>query len=202
MWLKIWYSKWFQWLVSVTLSVILLFFVMRSVKTDIVRIEKYNYQLMTNDTMILSVLTDMVEADKVRDMNYKHLPVVLPIPSINMSKVTSVYGCRIINGDTTFHVGKDFAAKSGTPVVASASGLVVFAKYDNGYGNLIKIDSGNGIVTSYAHLKNIAVSAGQFINQGDEIGTVGSTGNSTGPHLHFQMELFNRNIDPGLFEQL
>jgi murein DD-endopeptidase MepM/ murein hydrolase activator NlpD len=202
MWLKIWDSKWFQWMVSVTLSVIVLFLVMHTVKADINRINTKTDKMDATDDKILKVLSVMVTSDSIRDINYKHLPVVLPIPSMRMTKVTSIYGNRIINNDTSFHVGTDFSALMGTPVIASAAGQVVFAKYDDGYGNCIRIDSNNGVVSTYAHLKEIRVTLGQQIEQGDLIGSVGSTGNSTGPHLHFEVQVYGKNVDTRIFKQL
>lgn len=132
--------------------------------------------------------------------NQEHLPTFLPLPPAKMSKVSSRYGRRIsAAGDTLFHSGIDYAARKGTPVYARASGIVKKAERDDGYGNLIEIDSQNGIITKYAHLSRMIVSKNQEVKQGEQIGNVGSTGNSTGSHLHFEIELYNKKINPSLF---
>lgn len=95
--------------------------------------------------------------------------------------VTSPFGSR--GGK---HTGVDIAARTGTPIKASDSGTVIFAGWQGGYGKFVIIDHGNGIVTRYAHCNSIYVSTGQRVNRGDVIASVGSTGNSTGSHLHFE----------------
>lgn len=95
------------------------------------------------------------------------------------------------------HPGMDLVASIGTPIVASRGGVVISAGWNNGgYGNLVLIDHGGGIVTAYAHQSQIAVSAGTFVNQGQVIGYVGSTGNSTGPHLHFEVRVNGKVQSP------
>lgn len=96
-----------------------------------------------------------------------------------------------------FHSGLDLAAATGTPVRAAATGLVVLAAADaGGYGKHVVIDHGGGISTLYGHLSEMAVQAGQLVLAGDAIGKVGSTGNSTGPHLHFEVRAQGRPLDP------
>ena len=93
-------------------------------------------------------------------------------------------------GGANGHPGMDMVASLGTPVAASNGGVVISAGWNNGgYGNLVLIDHGGGIVTAYAHLSAISVAAGTFLNGGTIIGAVGSTGNSTGPHLHFEVRV-------------
>ena len=95
------------------------------------------------------------------------------------------------------HPGIDLVASIGTPIAASKGGVVISAGWNNGgYGNLVLIDHGGGIVTAYAHQSQILVSAGQFVSQGQIIGLVGSTGNSTGPHLHFEVRVNGQAVDP------
>lgn len=102
---------------------------------------------------------------------------------------TSAFGWRIhpITGDKRFHSGLDFGAPYGAPVVAADGGVVTLAGWKGGYGNAVEIDHGNGFLTFYAHLSAFSVKAGDTVSQGDEIGLIGSTGNSTGPHLHFEI---------------
>ena len=106
--------------------------------------------------------------------------------------ITSVYGKR----SSGFHTGLDLATSTGTPIYASASGTVKFAGTQGGYGKLVIIDHGNGYQTYYAHCSAIYVTAGQTVNQGDNISAVGSTGNSTGPHVHFEIRYNGSTLNP------
>ena len=111
----------------------------------------------------------------------------------------SAYGWRQhpIWGDMRFHAGEDIAAPSGTPILAADSGLAtVIPNNGNGYGNYIMINHGGGRVTLYAHMSAFAISNGQSVTQGQVIGYVGSTGNSTGPHLHFETRVNGATTDP------
>jgi murein DD-endopeptidase MepM/ murein hydrolase activator NlpD len=102
--------------------------------------------------------------------------------------VTSGYGWRVnpVTGENSFHSGIDLGASQGTPVLATRAGIVEFASWGGGYGNLIEM-SHDRYGTRYAHLSEIQVRAGQRVLQGQQIGLVGSTGRSTGPHLHFEL---------------
>ena len=106
--------------------------------------------------------------------------------------VTSEYGPRW----GRMHRGIDQGASTGTPVGASKDGTVIFAGWQGGYGRLVLIDHHDGVVTAYAHLSSAAVSSGQRVSQGDTIGAVGSTGNSTGPHLHFETRVNGSAVNP------
>ena len=113
--------------------------------------------------------------------------------------VTGVYGSqRILNGKPRWpHYGIDIAAKLGTMIKSSGTGIVTMAEDDLYYtGGTIIMDHGHGISTIYSHLENILVSVGDQINKGDIIGTVGSTGRSTGPHLDFRINWFQTRLDP------
>ena len=113
--------------------------------------------------------------------------------------VTSEYGMRYhpLTGRYTMHTGIDIGAATGTPVHAAADGIVYFAGWNSGgYGNLIMIDNGSSIVTMYAHLSGFASSTNQIVYRGDIIGYVGSTGNSTGPHLHFEVRVSGSPQNP------
>ncbi|NUS73788.1 MAG: M23 family metallopeptidase [Corynebacteriales bacterium] len=114
--------------------------------------------------------------------------------------ISSTYGYR-----PDFHGGLDLAAPEGTPVFAASTGVVQFAGMDSGgYGNLVILDHGNGIVTYYGHNSVLTVQVGQTVNVGDQIAEMGSTGDSTGPHLHFEVRIDDTQIDPLQFlrEQL
>jgi murein DD-endopeptidase MepM/ murein hydrolase activator NlpD len=113
-------------------------------------------------------------------------------------RLTSYYGARNLGmGTSSFHRGIDIAAPSGTPVAASRSGTVTYAGWSNqGYGNLVKVRHTGGDETWYGHFSSIAVSVGEYVSQGEVVGRVGSTGISTGPHLHFELHVSGRALDP------
>jgi murein DD-endopeptidase MepM/ murein hydrolase activator NlpD len=116
-------------------------------------------------------------------------------------RITSPFGERknpLGPGDD-FHPGVDIAADEGTPIAAAAAGRVVSAGPDAGYGNLIVVDDGNGVATRYAHCSQMYARVGDVIAPGQTIGAVGSTGNSTGPHLHFEVRINDRPVDPAQF---
>jgi murein DD-endopeptidase MepM/ murein hydrolase activator NlpD len=94
------------------------------------------------------------------------------------------------------HEGIDLGAAYGSPIAAAASGVVIYAGWEGGYGNLTVIDHGGGLATAYGHQSRIAVSVGQSVAQGEIIGYVGSTGHSTGPHLHFEVRVNGQAVDP------
>ena len=120
---------------------------------------------------------------------------IMPVKGI----ISGVYGSqRILNGKPRWpHYGIDIAAKKGTMIKSSGSGVITMAEDDLYYtGGTIIIDHGHGISTIYSHLETVIVSVGDKINQGDIIGTVGSTGRSTGPHLDFRVNWFQTRLDP------
>ena len=95
-----------------------------------------------------------------------------------------------------FHSGQDSEAAQGTPVIAGARGIVVFAGWQNGYGQLVVVDHGGGLSTRYGHLSHIDVELGQNVARGQFLGRVGSTGRSTGPHLHYEVRINNEAVNP------
>jgi len=111
---------------------------------------------------------------------------------------SSGYGWREdpIRKRQKFHHGTDYRGKPGTPVLAAGPGTVIQAGRMGGYGNVIFIDHGNGVITRYGHLRRIEVKKGATVAAGDRIGQVGSTGRTTGPHLHFEVRLDGRSVDP------
>lgn len=117
------------------------------------------------------------------------------------AQVSSGFGNRIhpILRFARFHQGVDFGARAGTPVVAAADGVVSAAGWSGGYGRQIRIDHSDGVLTSYSHLSGMAVSAGARVRRGDVVGYVGSSGFSTGPHLHFEVRKHGRPVDPLTF---
>ncbi|MGE4340520.1 MAG: M23 family metallopeptidase, partial [Pigmentiphaga sp.] len=114
---------------------------------------------------------------------------------------SSSFGPRFdpINRRRAFHEGIDFAAPRGTPIYAAAGGVVRTAKYLRGYGNTIEIDHGDRLTTRYAHASRLLVKSGQVIKRGQQVATVGSTGRSTGPHLHFEVRVDGQAADPRLY---
>jgi murein DD-endopeptidase MepM/ murein hydrolase activator NlpD len=94
------------------------------------------------------------------------------------------------------HEGIDLGAPYGTPIAAAAAGVVIYAGWLGGYGNLTVIDHGGGLATAYGHQSSIVVGVGQSVARGEIIGYVGSTGHSTGPHLHFEVRVNGQPVDP------
>lgn len=111
---------------------------------------------------------------------------------------SSSYGWRYdpFNGNRAFHEGLDFTAVAGTPIYAAAGGIVTFSGQTNDYGLLVKIEHGSGLETRYAHASRLLVRNGQRIEKGQKIAEVGSTGRSTGPHLHYEIRLNGSPLDP------
>jgi murein DD-endopeptidase MepM/ murein hydrolase activator NlpD len=143
----------------------------------------------------------------MRVLNVRHLRelararTLAAIPSIDPVAGAPVVGCFCYRSspDNEFHPGVDLGANYGDTVHASAAGTVASADWDGGYGLKVDIDHGNGYHTWYAHLSKAEVAPGQFVHKGQEIGLVGSTGFSTGPHLHYQVMLNGTAVDPEPF---
>ena len=112
--------------------------------------------------------------------------------------ITSEFGWRThpIFGNARFHSGLDIGGDYGMPIHAAASGVVIEAGWIGGYGNTVMIEHGSGVVTLYGHNESLAVGVGQHVNQGDVIAYCGSTGNSTGPHCHFEVRLDGEPVSP------
>lgn len=115
--------------------------------------------------------------------------------------VGSRFGFRSdpFTGRSALHSGLDFAAATGTPIMAAAGGVVIFAGFHPQYGNMIDLDHGNGLVTRYAHSSELLVKVGDLVRRGQMIARIGSTGRSTGPHLHFEVLLDGVHQDPAKF---
>ena len=108
--------------------------------------------------------------------------------------VSSPYGLRF--DGTEFHQGIDIAADMGAPIVATADGVVTAAGWNGGYGNMVDVDHGGGIVTRYGHASALAVTVGQQVRRGEVIAYVGSTGRSTGPHVHYEVRVDGQPVNP------
>lgn len=126
------------------------------------------------------------------------IPQVVPA---SVQAITSGFGYRTdpFNGRGAMHAGIDFKGEIGSPIFAAAPGRVTFAGHKSGYGNAIEITHGNGMLTRYAHLSRMDVSVGQQVAAGATIGGLGNTGRSTGPHLHFEVRINDRAVNPRPF---
>ncbi|MDT4968077.1 MAG: hypothetical protein QOJ64_2814 [Acidobacteriota bacterium] len=151
---------------------------------------------LTNDLIIIS------RAEDSRGANYlKKAPAAAYVPSIwpVVGPLRSGVGMRsnpFGGPGTEFHKGQDIAAPTGTPVNVTADGIVIIARWVKGYGNGIYVDHGNGITTRYGHLSRIDVVEGQPVKKGQHLGLVGSTGRSTGPHLHYEVRINGQPTSP------
>jgi murein DD-endopeptidase MepM/ murein hydrolase activator NlpD len=127
------------------------------------------------------------------------LPTSMPVS--DYPYLSSSYGWRRhpVSGRHSRHDGLDFAAPRGTPILAAAGGVVVAAGWDTGYGRRVEIDHGDGLMSRYAHASEILVQPGDLVERGQPVARVGSSGVSTGPHLHFEVRLGGQALDPRLF---
>jgi murein DD-endopeptidase MepM/ murein hydrolase activator NlpD len=126
------------------------------------------------------------------------VPTEQPVQGV---KVGSRFGFRIdpFTGRSALHTGLDFPADTGTPILAAAGGVVVVQEYHAAYGNMIEIDHGNDLITRYAHASSVDIKKGDIVKRGQKIAEVGSTGRSTGPHLHFEVWVAGVPQDPQRF---
>ena len=138
----------------------------------------------------VAALIEEDEKSKMPKVNGVLLAVV-PV----QGRITSRYGA-VSSIRSGAHTGTDIGAPTGTQIKSVASGTVIFAGWNGSYGKLIKVDHGNGVETWYAHCNELYGTVGQQINEGDVIAAVGSTGNSTGPHLHLEIRVNGRAVNP------
>ncbi len=131
----------------------------------------------------------------------QHIPGIQPVSDKNLKQMASGYGTRIdpIYGTTKFHAGMDFAANIGTPIYATGNGTVVYADWKQGYGKCVIVDHGYGYQTLYGHMNEYKVRVGQSVNRGEQIGEVGNTGKSTGPHLHYEVHVKGQPDNPAKY---
>jgi len=148
------------------------------------------------DDSLSSIEANILQQSVLKDM----LPNRSPI---NAAYNSSSYGWRIdpFNGNKAFHEGLDFTANTGTPIRAAADGIVSEATHTHDYGNLVKIQHGSGLETRYAHASKLLVKAGERVVKGQVVAEVGSTGRSTGPHLHYEIRLNDEPLDPRKYLQ-
>lgn len=168
-----------------------------------------NAKLVVNTTQKMDLLSrqiymqsksfdEVVELCKKQDDMLACIPAIQPVANKDLKQTASGYGNRIdpIYKTVKFHAGMDFSANVGTPVYATGNGTVQKAGWEGLYGNCIVINQGFGYVTRYAHLSKIDVKVGQKVVRGETIGKVGSTGKSTGPHLHYEVHLKGQIMNP------
>jgi murein DD-endopeptidase MepM/ murein hydrolase activator NlpD len=143
----------------------------------------------------LEVLDDLMSADKLSKDTF-----VAGRP-ISRGWMSSRYGKRTdpFTGRPAWHAGVDFAGKDGSDIVAVAAGVVTWSGDRYGYGNLVEINHGNGYKTRYAHCKELKVDVGDVVRKGDVVALMGSTGRSTGPHVHFEVYKNGRTVDPAAY---
>ena len=143
----------------------------------------------------LNVVETALITDKIKS---KLLPTVQPV---NVSYNASGFGWRFdpFNGRNTFHEGIDFPSPVGTPIVAAAGGVVIAAEYHHEFGNMLEVDHGNNIVTRYAHASRLLAKVGDIVKRGQHVADIGSTGRSTGAHLHFEVLVKGIAQDPNKF---
>ncbi|WP_321793415.1 M23 family metallopeptidase [Caballeronia sp. J97] len=156
-------------------------------------------QRLKSTRRVIDCLND--EVSQLQSQTLVHYAAYMAFPGRNPAPGTrngSPYGNRLdpFTGHLSFHPGIDFAGPTGTPILASAGGRVVVAGERNGYGNAVDIRHGNGMVTRYGHASRILVKVGDYVMPGQEIAEVGSTGRSTGPHLHFEVIVDGAQINP------
>lgn len=152
-------------------------------------------KLVDHKTDELTLLEPRFLEKRVRE---RMLPTMQPVKEAVMG---SDFGYRLdpIVGIRAKHEGIDFTAETGTPVLAAAAGVVQAAEYRPDYGNVIDIDHGEGLISRYAHLSRSLVKPGQFVRRGERIGAVGSSGRSTGAHLHFEVRMLGVPQNPARF---
>jgi murein DD-endopeptidase MepM/ murein hydrolase activator NlpD len=151
---------------------------------------------------------DIISTDEISDFYAKYLDKIayniayIPLGMPYHGRITSTFGHRenpFGGANVETHKGLDIAAPYGSPVKAMAKGTVEFAGVRGGFGNCIMLKHANGFETLYGHLSKILVKVGQQINIGEQIGKVGSTGRSTGPHLHYEIHRYGQKINPQSF---
>lgn len=141
---------------------------------------------------------EVVEMCKNHDEMLKSIPAIQPVANKNLRQTASGYGTRMdpIYNTAKFHGGMDFSAAPGTDVYATGDGVVIKVGWETGYGNTIEIDHGFGYRTRYAHLRDFRTRVGKKVVRGEVIGGVGSTGRSTGPHLHYEVMVKGERVNP------
>lgn len=141
---------------------------------------------------------EVLEMAKNQEVRMENIPAIQPVMNKDLKRVASGYGMRVdpVYHVRKFHQGMDFTAPTGTEVFATGNAKVSFVGWKQGYGNTVILDHGFGYQTLYAHLYKALVRKGQKVRRSDIIALVGNTGKSTGPHLHYEVRLNGRPVDP------
>lgn len=141
---------------------------------------------------------EIVEMAKNQEIRMENIPAIQPVLNKDLTRVASGYGMRIdpVYHVRKFHQGMDFTAPTGTEIFATGNATVKFSGWKQGYGNTVILDHGFGYETLYAHLYKSLVRKGQKVRRSDIIALVGNTGKSTGPHLHYEVRLNGKPVDP------
>ena len=141
---------------------------------------------------------EVLELAKTQEIRMENIPAIQPVLNKDLKRVASGYGVRIdpVYHVRKFHQGMDFTAPTGTEVFATGNAKVSFVGWKQGYGNTVILDHGFGYQTLYAHLFKALVRKGQKVRRSDIIALVGNTGKSTGPHLHYEVRLYGKPVDP------
>ncbi|NDV67668.1 M23 family metallopeptidase [Dysgonomonas sp. 25] len=144
---------------------------------------------------------EILDLAKNQKERIRHVPSIQPVSDKDLSRVASGYGMRIdpVYGTRRFHAGMDFTSPTGTPIYVTGDGTVVHADWKPGYGKCIIVDHGYDYQTLYAHMSDYNVTKGQKVTRGDIIGKVGSTGKSTGPHLHYEVRVKGKPDNPAKY---
>ncbi|MGQ0737861.1 MAG: M23 family metallopeptidase [Bacteroidota bacterium] len=183
-------------------------------KLEIAKVERIkDHQLVSSITATINNISSRIavqkksygeveELVKNKEQLLAHTPAIQPVSNKDLNRVASGFGYRIdpVYKTTKFHAGLDFSAPQGTPIYATADGIVsTSGNTGNGYGNHVIINHGYGYETLYGHMVRVKARAGQKVKRAEVIGWVGSTGKSTGPHCHYEVHKNGEKIDPIYF---
>src|SRR5690606_21682380 len=166
---------------------------------DLVTEVAKNIDILNKQLVIQSKsLDEVIISAKEKDKMLSHLPAIQPVANKDLTRLASGFGVRMhpILKIAQMHAGTDYAAHVGTPIYGTGDGKVKLSGREGGYGNVVVISHGYGYESLYAHMSKAKVKTGQTVKRGDIIGYVGSTGLSTGPHLHYEIHKDGKPIDP------
>jgi murein DD-endopeptidase MepM/ murein hydrolase activator NlpD len=151
--------------------------------------------LLARAAQLSSAFAEVSDTMAIKMEKLRTTPSILPTKGFLTGEFSHARMHPILR-ESRPHVGIDLSAPTGTPIIATAAGVVVKSERDGAYGNVVEIDHGNGILTRYAHAQRLLVRRGQRVERGQEIATVGSTGLSVGPHLHYEIHVNGTPVDP------
>ncbi|MBO5060401.1 MAG: peptidoglycan DD-metalloendopeptidase family protein [Clostridia bacterium] len=174
--------------------------IIKELNNDINELKKQEAEMEKAEKQIQAQIEAAMKSSAQKSVTYKGNGKFL-FPLASYTRISSPYGYRIhpITGTKTLHTGIDYAAPYGTAIYAAEDGVVLTSGWINGYGYTVTINHGGGYVTYYAHCSKLLVSAGQSVKKGQTIAKVGSTGNSTGNHLHFEVRVNGKTTNPASY---